>query len=290
MSAINIAKAKLGVLANLTDAQFTQFMKDALVSAMKFLKDEPDKYKIVTGVAPGVVRIKTDARVGSTNAAKALISLGIFVCVNSYKVAEREFPGNEFGTHLTLLQLKAGGEKGKGKGKDFTTVVGMLSAFPDVIVWLLNEKQMQETIKAVTVGGWRFTGDVVPFHFYLNGMQTLAMRMDQSEEDRRAIAKTLLCHQQCYVASRTIAGFKKRPSDEKIMEQRKKSLDFLVNAKNAFDDADKDAVLHTIGSNKIDFVKNLIVVGKTLPDVEKWLYESKDFLENMGKLVGWVKA
>lgn len=290
MSNLVIAKAKLGALNSLTEEQFIAHMKTALTEAMRILKEEPDKYKIVTGVAPGVVRLKTDARVGSQVAAKAIISLGVFICVNSYKVAEREYPSNEFGTHLTLLQLKPGGDKGKGKGKDFTTVVAMLSAFPDVIVWLLNEKTMQDTIKGITVGGWRFTGDAVPFHFYLNGMQTLAIRADQTDEERREIAKALLCHQQCYVASRTIAGYKNRPADAKITEQRKKSIDFMMNAKNAFGDADRDAVLKAIGTDKAKFVKPLIDIGKQLPEVEKWIFESKDFLEAMGKFVGWVKA
>jgi len=285
-----LSKAKLYSHANAVSKEaFSAMVKNYLDKIVAAIKADPNGFKVTTGLSPAFVRAKTDARLGSKSI-EAVITLCVFVAMNSYRIAERDMPGNEFGTAMQTLQLKAGGVKGKGI-KDKTTVVAMMAAYPDIVAAVMLVPDMQNAIMAQTVGGYKFTGKKIPFFAYLNGVQGLLVMSEFDESTRKFVCLALLAHQQCYVASRTAAGNKTRPDDKIIKEQRKKTFDFLMNSKSSFDDVDRKVALSEMKITVQDIADTLGAIGKSVDaNFENWPMEHHALMDSLGAHVGWVKV
>jgi len=273
-----------------TGEEFKALVKETVKAALVALAANEEGFKITTGLSPALVRFKLEKSLGEKPCMESVVSLAIFVIVNSYRIAERDYPDNEHGNRLRSLKLKAGGEKGKSK-KDMYTVVAVLAAFPDICAAVMLEEPVQKIIAKQTVGGWQFRGNAFPFWAYLNGSQSLAVMASASDPERKMVCLAIMAHQQCYISSRFLAGSKTPPSDEKIKEQRKKSFDFLMNAKSAFSDKDRIEAFKGLGLDSNSEMAMLVGLGKQLPgDYSTWPLKADDVLSNFGKVIGWYKV
>lgn len=256
-----------------------------------------DKYSFNPGALPPVTRGRLEARFG--NMKDFLQSICMFiglVIMNGYRIAGKV---ESFSTTARILigplNLSIG-TKGRKIDRTTVTVVGCISACPDIAALLC--RRWSKDITSRSVGGWKWdpasSGCLLLAEMYLNGTNSIFFSDTDDDLTKKNFCKLILIHQGCYIASRAAAGTKTAPSNDKIIGGRRKQMEFLLKGFNTWTQAEKEKTWTAINITKDqrNTAMKLIRDSAELTNmvVDNLETDKLAFLNKWGKIAGWSVA